>query len=141
MPGLLLDTHAFYWFVTGAETLSDEAIGAIAEHQLAGTLYVSPISAWELALAVRKPHNPPLLGEPSVGNWFSKAMRSSAAKLAPINRKVAIEAAEVVAVTGHKDPGDCYLISTARVRHIPIVTRDGILLRMASQAYLSVIQC
>jgi PIN domain nuclease of toxin-antitoxin system len=141
VPGILFDTHAFYWFVSGDQRLSDFAISAIGEHQLAGTLYVSPITAWELALATRKTNNAPQLGDRSVGTWFRKAMRSTAAKLAPISQRIAIEAAEVVAATGHRDPGDCYLIATARVRKIQIVTRDSVVLGMAARHYLGAIEC
>lgn len=48
MAGILLDTHALYWLVSGEQELSDEALIAIGESQDAGTLYVSPITAWEL---------------------------------------------------------------------------------------------
>ncbi|KAB1124243.1 hypothetical protein [Neorhizobium galegae] len=52
MPGALLDTHTFYWLVTAVETLSEEALIAIADNQTAGTLYVSPITARELTIAI-----------------------------------------------------------------------------------------
>jgi PIN domain nuclease of toxin-antitoxin system len=63
--------------------------------------------------------------------------------LVPIHQRIALEAAKVVVATGHKDPGDCYLIATARVRRIPIVTRDGTIRDIAANdpGYLSVIQC
>lgn len=114
---------------------------AIGENQQTATLYVSPITAWELSLAVRKPNNAPQLGNISVGKWFHAALRETSAKIASINQKIAIEAANVVAETGHKDPGDCYLIATARVRKIPIISRDSIMLGMATSNYLNVIGC
>ncbi|WP_037087746.1 hypothetical protein [Rhizobium sp. CF080] len=68
MPGALLDTHTFYWLVTAVETLSEEALIAIADNQTAGTLYVSPITAWELTIASRKPahRDPPKIAGPMV---------------------------------------------------------------------------
>ena len=55
----------------------------------------------------------------------------------------ALEAAEVSAVFGRKDPGDCFLIATARVRRIPIITRDGAMAELARDRpdYLSAIIC
>ena len=125
MPGILLDTHVPYWLVSGAEPLSDEALLAIGENQATGTLYVSPITAWELSIAARKPahRGPPNLGVGSPSRWFSAAVEATAAKIIPIRQRIAVEAAAVVTTTGHKDPGDCYLIATARVRKIPIMTR------------------
>ncbi|WP_136621682.1 MULTISPECIES: type II toxin-antitoxin system VapC family toxin [Mesorhizobium] len=143
MPGILLDTHVLYWLVSEAEPLSDEALVAIGENQEAGTLYVSPITAWELAIAARKPahKNPPDLGTNSPARWFSAAVEATAAKIIPIRQRIAVEAAAVVTATGHKDPGDCYLIATARVRKIPIMTRDGVMRGLATPDYLQIADC
>ncbi|MGX5800600.1 type II toxin-antitoxin system VapC family toxin [Bradyrhizobium sp. Arg314] len=142
MPGALLDTHALYWLVTAADTLSEEALIAIAEGQAAGTLYVSPITAWELTIASRKPahKDPPNLGAGTPSKWFS-AVTATGAKIVPIKQRIACEAASVITDTGHKDPGDCYLIATARVRKVPIITRDAIMLGLASPNYLAIIVC
>jgi PIN domain nuclease of toxin-antitoxin system len=139
----LLDTHTLYWLVTAVSSLSDEALVAIAGSQKAGTLYVSPITAWELAIASRKPahKNPPNLGSATPSKWFSDAVASTGAKVVPIRQRVACEAAAVVLDTGHKDPGDCYLIATARLRRVPIITRDTIMHGLASPDYLDVIAC
>jgi PIN domain nuclease of toxin-antitoxin system len=116
LPGALLDTHTLYWLVTAAGAISEEALIAIAECQTAGTLYVSPITAWELTIASRKPahKHPPNLGVGTPSKWFSTAVAVTGAKVVPIKQRIACEAAAVVADTGHKDPGDCYLIATAR---------------------------
>ena len=45
--GALLDTFTLYELVTSPEQLLPDALAAIAENQAAGTLYVSPITAWE----------------------------------------------------------------------------------------------
>ena len=136
MAGALLDTHTFYWLVTAARTLSEEALIAIAESQ-------SPITAWELTIASRKPvhKNPPNLGAGTPARWFSEAVAATGSKIIPIKLRIACEAAAVATDTGHKDPGDCYLIATARVRKIPIITRDTIMLELASTDYLRVIVC
>lgn len=143
MPGTLLDTHTFYWLVTAVDTLSEEALIAIADSQAAGLLFVSPITAWELTIASRKPahRNPPNLGAGTPSKWFSKAVAATGAKVIPIRQRIACEAAAVVTDTGHKDPGDCYLIATARVRRIPIITRDTMMQELASPEYLDVIVC
>jgi PIN domain nuclease of toxin-antitoxin system len=138
---VLLDTHVLYWLVSGTQELSASALIAIGESQEAGSLYVSPITAWELSLAVRKPKNAPQLGDISVASWFRAALRETTARVAPINLKVSFEAAAVVEATGHKDPGDCYLIATARVRRIPIISRDAAMRDMAETGYLEIIEC
>ncbi|MDR6816933.1 PIN domain nuclease of toxin-antitoxin system [Neorhizobium sp. 2083] len=143
MPGALLDTHTFYWLVTAVEKLSQEALIAIADNQASGTLYVSPITAWELAIASRKPahRDPPNLDAKSPSQWFSRAVAATGAKIIPIKQRIACEAAAVVMDTGHRDPGDCYLIATARIKKVAIITRDAVMLDLASRDYLEVIVC
>lgn len=142
MAGALLDSHTLYWLVSGEEALSYVALVAIGEEQAAGNLYVSPITAWELTIASRKPahRGPPDLGPSTPSRWFSAAVKATEAKVVPIRQRIACEAAAVVVQTGHKDPGDCYLIATARVRKIPIITRDHFLIGL-DRAYLDVIEC
>ena len=72
---------------------------------------------------------------------YGGRLRQESAKVIPIQQKIAIEAAEVPILTGHKDPGDCYLIATSRVRKIPMISRDAIVRRLATAGYLDVIIC
>jgi PIN domain nuclease of toxin-antitoxin system len=142
LAGVLLDTHVLYWLVTRARPLSDDALVAIGDNQAAGTVFVSPITAWELSIASRKPtHRDPVQIDASISKWFRTAVRATGAKVIPIQQRIAIEAAEVPVATGHKDPGDCYLIATARARKIPIITHDRIMHRLAARNYLDVIAC
>jgi PIN domain nuclease of toxin-antitoxin system len=143
LPGILLDTHALFWLVSGQEQLSEDALIAIAQCQEAGALFVSPITAWELAIAAQKPphRDRPDLRDSSPARWFRDALAETTAKLIPIDVQIAAEAAEVVVATGHKDPGDCYLIATARVAQVPLVTRDMVMHKLALSSYLQVILC
>jgi PIN domain nuclease of toxin-antitoxin system len=145
LPGLLLDTHALFWLVSGEDTLTDQALVEIGLAQAAGNLFVSPITAWELSVAAQKPRaaGRPHLGADPADRWFREAVRATTAKIIPIHQKIALEAAKVVIETGHKDPGDCYLIGTARARRIPLVTRDTVIRSIAAQdpAYLSIVAC
>ena len=138
---LLLDTHALLWLVRG-EALARAALDAIAAAQEAGTLYASAITAWELGVADLKRANRPELG-PAPDRWFRRALRSTGTKLATITPAVAAEAAQVPAIYGRGDPGDCFLIATARVRRLALVTRDGPLLRLAAArpSYVRTLEC
>lgn len=143
MPGVLLDTHTLYWLVSGEET--EDALVAIGEGQDAGSLFVSPITAWELSVASKKTRvaGRPHLGDDPPDQWFRDAVRVTEAKVVPIQQRISLEAARVVTHTGYKDPGDCFLIASARVRKVPLVTRDGIIRGIAADQpdYLDVIVC
>ena len=145
MPGVLLDTHTLYWLVSGDEPLTEEALVAVGEGQEAGALFVSPITAWELSVASKKAR---IVGRPHLGDdppeqWFKDAISVSEAKVVPIHQRISLEAARVVTQTGHKDPGDCFLMATARIKRVPLVTRDGIIRTIAAEhpGYLDVIVC
>lgn len=145
MSGVLLDSHALYWLVSGTERLTDAALTAIGKSQRDGTLLVSPISAWELAVAATKTRSAdrPDLGDVAPDRWFRRAITAVGAKIAPISTGVAAESAGVVARTGHKDPGDCFLIATARVRRVPLVTRDRLIRAIGANQpeFLDLIVC
>jgi PIN domain nuclease of toxin-antitoxin system len=143
--GVLLDTHALVWFLAD-EPMADAALVAIAEAQEAQRLYISPVSAWEVAIALRKPDpkRRPNLGGEDAAVWFRRALTSVGARLAPVHQQVALEAARVPDVYGRGDPGDCFLIATARVKRVPIVTRDGAMRDLAADrrpGYLDVVVC
>ena len=144
MPRLLLDTNALIWFLSAAP-LEAEALIAIGEAQAIGTLFVSPISAWEAALALqhRNPDRRPNLSDQDAATWFRKGRLQMGAKLIRIGVRIALEAARVPAACQHGDPGDCYLIATARANRLVIVTRDGFICRLPNNrpGYVEVIPC
>jgi PIN domain nuclease of toxin-antitoxin system len=122
-----------------------DALSAIAAAQAANALFVSPISAWEAALALRHRNlerRPDLLGQDAAG-WFRRGRQRTGARVVRIELRIALEAGRVPEAIGHGDPGDCFLIATARVRSLPIVTRDRLMAEVAKMRpdYLRVIPC
>ena len=114
----------------------------IEDAQNAGSLYASAITAWEMGVADRKRTSRPELGmEPAT--WFRQALRTTGARLATITPAIAAEAASVPAIYGRGDPGDCFLIATARMRRLHLVTRDQPILQLAATqpAYLQAVGC
>jgi PIN domain nuclease of toxin-antitoxin system len=143
--GVLLDTHALLWLVNGRVVMSAGAQFEMARQQRDGALVVSQITGWELAVAMLKAagQSRPDLGGESAERWFRNALDLTGAKLARITNAVAFEAARVPQIYGRRDPGDCFLIATARVRKIPIITRDAAMIALAQERpdYLTVIAC
>lgn len=144
MSGLLLDTHALVWFQS-AQPMEEGSLSAIVEAQHSQSLFVSPITAWEVAVLQQHP-NPtrrPNLSGLTAATWFRQARREMGAQLVRIGVRIALEAARIPADCDHSDPGDCYLIATARVRKLALVTRDARIrgLAAADPPYLSVIPC
>jgi PIN domain nuclease of toxin-antitoxin system len=142
MPSVLLDTHALIWLLAGAPMASN-ALSAIAAAQTQKALFVASISAWEASLAPQKATNQPDLLGLSVDAWFKLGVRRAGARTIPLTHHVALEAARVPAIHGSGDPGDCFLIATARVKRLSLITRDRKILAFArsNPAYLHVVAC
>jgi PIN domain nuclease of toxin-antitoxin system len=124
MSGLLLDTHALYWYETDDPQLSRPARTALA----AGTrpLVVSAVTIWEMAIGLAKGR------WPQVRPFFPDA----AARLRGKGyRVVGIEAAQVERSATlpwlHNDPFDRLLIATAELEGLTLVTGDAQIRRYA----------
>jgi PIN domain nuclease of toxin-antitoxin system len=142
MSGVLMDTNALIWFVNG-DPISRPALDAIAAAQAVKRVYVSPISAWEAALAAQKRRNQPDLGGRTASAWFAAVLEIPGIRLTGTSRRIALEAAEVPPIYGDGDPGDCFLIATARAKRVPIITRDAAMIGLseANPRYLRAIPC
>jgi PIN domain nuclease of toxin-antitoxin system len=144
MSRILLDTHALLWLLNG-DRIAPAAILEIHEAQQSQSLYVSPISAWEVGVALGKENpatRPNLHGLPP-DRWFKSAVTALAAKVPQLNLAIAVESAAVPTIYGWGDPGDCFLIASARVRRLALLTRDSRILELAARepGYLTVIPC
>jgi PIN domain nuclease of toxin-antitoxin system len=114
---LLLDTHAFLWWVADDDRLSRVARAAIADPQ--GSVYFSPASAWEIATKHRigrLPEARELLADlPGIVD------RAGFEEL-PIASKHAVLAGAMAGA--HRDPFDRMLAAQAMCENLEIVTAD-----------------
>lgn len=113
---LILDTCALVWLVSGDKRLSDEAKREIEAAQV---VYVSPISAWEVSLkSARGALELPL---PSL-EWFNRALEVHHLTLGDLSVEVLVRANELP--WHHRDPADRFIIATAKLDGLAIVTDD-----------------
>ena len=114
---LLLDTHAFLWFIAGSERLSATARQLIEES--ANQPFLSAASLWEMAIKLS-------LGRLQLGGPFEdlipEQMRLNGIQL------LGLEVEHVTPVTTlpfhHRDPFDRMLVAQAMVEQMPIVSTD-----------------
>jgi PIN domain nuclease of toxin-antitoxin system len=119
---LLLDTHVWLWSLAAPEKLGKRVRAALERAR--ADLWLSPISTWEvLVLAERGRIR---LGT-SPGDWIAAALRRTPAHEAPLNHEVALRSREVL--PDHADPADRFLVATALVYDLTLVTADDALLR------------
>ncbi len=114
---LLLDTHAFLWWLDGDPQLSLRARVAIAEP--ATQVFVSAASAWEITAKARKGKLP---GATAVAADVLVAIRSQ--RFSPLDISVE-DAQRSGALTGdHADPFDRMLIAQALRRGLGLVSNE-----------------
>lgn len=137
MPSLLLDTCAAIW-ITENEELSDEAVQAMDDaHRSGGTVFVSPITAWERGLLsakgrLRSPVQPLV--------WFERLVRDAQFGIAALTPSMLIDS-WFLPSDFHNDPADRILVATARALDLTLVTRDRPILDYAARGHVRAIAC
>ena len=114
---LLLDTHAFLWWVDDNRRLSRKARAAIASRQHA--CYLSLASVWEMAIKASMDR----LSLPSgVDRFVSEQLAANEFEALPIDLRHSGEVARLP--FHHRDPFDRMMIAQAMEEGLTIVTRD-----------------
>ena len=113
---LLLDTCALLWLGNAPERFSAQAISEI---ESAPILYASPISLWEVAL---KCQTGKLQLEVTPEVWFDTLKSEYGIVLLPLNEEVMLKSATLP--FHHRDPADRFIIASAMLRNLPVVTGD-----------------
>jgi PIN domain nuclease of toxin-antitoxin system len=110
---LLLDTHAFLWWLNEDRKLGPGARSAIAKPE--NFVFVSAATAWEIAV---KRASGKLEAPGDIREWIERSAFSDL----PIEVEHAVAAAELP--NHHHDPFDRLLIAQALVEEMMLVARD-----------------
>jgi PIN domain nuclease of toxin-antitoxin system len=116
---LLLDTHAFLWFISGDEHLSAQARGLIEDET--NDVVLSVASRWEMAIKVS-------LGKLNLSSPFEslipEQLASNAIDVLPI---IFAHTARVAMLPfHHRDPFDRLLIAQSLVERMPLVSNEAL---------------
>lgn len=122
---LLLDTHVWIWKLLEPEKLSAKAARALARSE--NDLFLSPISVWETLVLARRGR---LELAPSADRWVATALQRSGTTMAPLTHAVARKS-ESLGGYGSRDPADRFLVATALVEGLRLVTADRAMRRYA----------
>jgi len=115
---ILLDTHAWVWWVSEPEKLSARAREAIAG---ARELAVSPLSCWELATKVTRGR---LRLDRELDVWIHQALSRPRLRVAELLPEIAVAAGRLGSVGFHGDPADRMIAATALHHGVAVVTKD-----------------
>jgi len=117
---IVLDTHAWIWFISKPEVLSKKAKKAVAAAVKEKNVLVSSISAWEVALLVKKKR---LKLSMDVSDWIAKSENLPFIQFIPVSNSIAVKSVNLPQ-SFHPDPADRIIIATALSTGAPIVTKD-----------------
>jgi PIN domain nuclease of toxin-antitoxin system len=118
---LLLDTHIWVWSALDRARLSARLTATLENPN--NELWLSPISLWEVLTLCQKQR---LTLHPNPQAWIANALDAVPMREAQISYQVAQETARVQ--LPHRDPADRFLVATARVFDLTLVTADETLL-------------
>jgi len=129
---IVLDTHAWVWWVHDETRLSITQIEAIKANENDG-IGVSAISCWEVAKLVELGR----LELPSpLTEWFAQALSYPGIRLLELTPEIAIESTTLPGEF-HRDPADQIIVATARILGCPLVTADE---RIQSYPYVKAVK-
>ena len=114
---LLLDTHIWLWSLAEPARLGRRVKSVLT--RAGNEIWVSPISVWEL-LVLAERGRVSLDDEPR--RWVAEALARTPAQEAVLTFEVALRSREIM--LAHPDPADRFLVATASVYGLTLVTAD-----------------
>lgn len=126
---LLLDTHIWIWNDTNPEKLTSEINRELANPK--NQLWLSPVSIWEMTVLLEKRR---INLKQDFRSWADESVRDLQLREAAITAEVAHELRYTM--LSHRDPADRFLVATAKVYDLTLVTADE---RLMSTPGLSVL--
>ena len=117
---IVLDTHAWIWWVSNPEFLSENAKQIIDEAVANRNVLISTISTWEVAMLVSRGRlkltMPP-------DDWVAASEALPFFDFVPVSNSIALKSVQLPGVL-HNDPADRIIIATAISLGAALVTKD-----------------
>ncbi len=117
MSSYLLDTHIWLWSLVDPQKLKLKIRKELENPQ--NELWLSPISIWEALLLGEKGR---IKMTPDPVRWVRAALKNTPFQEATLNGEVAFASRSIQWT--HADPADCFLVATALVFDLTLITAD-----------------
>jgi PIN domain nuclease of toxin-antitoxin system len=118
---IVLDTHAWVWFVSNPEMLSKTARKSIDAVIGENDIFISSISAWEIALLAA---NNRLNLTLDVADWITKSESLPFFHFVPVDNAIAVKSVNLP-LPLHNDPADRIIIATAISLGASLISKDS----------------
>jgi PIN domain nuclease of toxin-antitoxin system len=120
---LLLDTHIWIWSYLEPHKISSAVTRELTDP--GNDRFLSAVSVWEAIVLLEKKR---IQFRRDFGEWFRESRDELDLNEVPISWEVAHELR--FTLLGYRDPADRFLVATARVYDLTLVTADERLLRV-----------
>lgn len=114
---LLLDTHIWLWSLVEPNRLSANTAAVLAASDT--ERWLSPLSVWEALMAIERKR---FQVDGPAEAWVRQALERAPVTEAPVTAEVAFVSRKLR--TTHPDPVDRFLLATAQVFELTLVTAD-----------------
>ena len=118
---LLLDTNALLWTLQDNPRLSPTARGVIEEGWSAGTVAVSVVTFWEIAMLADRQK---LTLGCGADRWRSDRLKDGLREL-PLQGSEAVRAVALGREGFHRDPADRFIVAAALLGQHTLLTSDS----------------
>lgn len=115
---MILDTHTLLWLDRNDPTLGPNARLRIEAAWRTGTVAVSAISFWEVAMLAERGRI--LLPMPAE-RWRADWLQAGLVEI-PLDGRIALLSCQLTHL--HRDPADRFIVATAITRNVPLMTAD-----------------
>lgn len=117
---IVLDTHAWVWWVASPERLSPSARERIDSAAKDLQVHISSISCWELTLLVKKGR---LALTMDVQEWIAKSEALPFFRFVPVDNQIAVLSNHLPG-DFHEDPADRIITATTSILKATLITKD-----------------
>ena len=117
---IVLDTHAWIWWVSNPEFLSEKVKQSIDEAVTNRNVLISSISVWEVAILVSQDR---LKLTMNPDDWVAASEALPFFNFVPVSNSIALKSVQLP-VFLHIDPADRIIIATAISMGAVLVTKD-----------------
>lgn len=137
MSNYIFDTHAFIWFMNGDKTLPVSTRNVMNEAINDANAYVSAITPWEISMLAVKERIK--LAKPT-SDWLNTAFQETNIQLIPLSIEASVESCQLPG-NFHPDPADRFIVASARLHDMTIITRDQRILEYSAEHYVKALKC
>ncbi len=117
---IVLDTHAWVWWIAGARELSRPARERIESLMGSGAIYISSISCWEIGTLVARGR---LELTMDATDWIARCEALPYLNFTPVDNGIALRSTRLPPGI-HDDPADRIIVATALSLGATLVTKD-----------------